>query len=110
MLARRHQQLARGNLRPRKKVSAETHDLFQSINRSISLAICLLFLRQHIKIMNKACTYLPKEQHGEKDGEEGLHGLDGVREGNSDLAQAHVGEHIAHRVHQCQWQDLCILH
>lgn len=54
--------------------------------------------------------YLPKEQHGEKDREEGLHGLDGVREGNGDLAQAHVGEHIAHRVHQCQWQDLCILH
>lgn len=41
---------------------------------------------------------LAEEEGGEQDGEEGLGGLDGVREGDSHLAQAHVGEHRAQHV------------
>jgi len=46
-----------------------------------------------------------ENERGEQNREEGLHGLDGVREGHCHLAQAHVGERVAQRVHQGQRQD-----
>lgn len=52
---------------------------------------------------------LAEEEGGEDDGEEGLGGLDGVREGDGDLAQAHVGEHRAQHVPHGQRRDLAQL-
>jgi hypothetical protein len=55
-------------------------------------------------------NYLSQKQDREKDREERLHGLDGVREGDSHLAQTHIGENISKHVDQSKRQDLCILH
>jgi hypothetical protein len=52
---------------------------------------------------------LAEEEGGEDDGEEGLGCLDGVGEGDGDLAQAHVGEHRAQHVPQGQRRDLAQL-
>jgi len=52
---------------------------------------------------------LAEEEGGEDDGEERLGGLDGVREGDGDLAQAHVGEHRAQHVPHGQRRDLAQL-
>ena len=64
-----------------------------------------------MKISTKAQTnYLSKEHDREEDREEGLHGLDGVGEGDSHLAQTHIGKNISQHVDQSKRQDLCILH
>jgi len=52
---------------------------------------------------------LAEEEGGEDDSEERLGGLDGVREGDGDLAQAHVGEHRAQHVPHGQRRDLAQL-
>lgn len=51
-------------------------------------------------------THLAEEEGGEEDGEEGLGRLDGVGEGDGDLAQAHVGEHRAQHVPGGERRDL----
>jgi hypothetical protein len=49
--------------------------------------------------------HLVEKERGEENREEGLHGLDSVREGDCHLEQAHVREHSSHRVHGCQQPD-----
>mmetsp|Transcript_11553 Transcript_11553/g.37966 ORF Transcript_11553/g.37966 Transcript_11553/m.37966 type:complete len:429 (+) Transcript_11553:2638-3924(+) len=57
--------------------------------------------RQH----ERQARYIAQEYRAEDYGEEGLHRLDGVREGNRHLPEANVGEHVAHRVNERQRRD-----
>ena len=46
------------------------------------------------------------EKHGRQDnGEERLHGFNGVSKGNRDFPEAHVSKEITKSVHNCKWQD-----
>ena len=46
-----------------------------------------------------------EEEHGEDDGEEGLHRLDGVREGDGHEAEGEVGEGVGEDVYDGERRD-----
>lgn len=50
-------------------------------------------------------THLSEKHSRQDNGEERLHGFNGVSKGNRDFPETHVSKEITKCVHNCKWQD-----